>query len=123
MNMKKFLIGICLVISSVASYAGIVEDHGKKYMTKITTKDRDNHIKFQSTFPKVSFRVRKQDIIKAMLKIGSTTTIGELERNGILLKGDRKLLINLRRKHDGLIIQSGNVSMFVTERELEKVKK
>ncbi|MGL6115060.1 hypothetical protein [Cetobacterium sp. SF1] len=120
--MKKILVGLCLITMSMASFAGIIEDHNKKYMTAIKTYEKGDNIRFKGVFPKVSFTVRKKDIIKAMLKIGTTTTVGQFERNGIF-DTDRKQVITLKRRADGLLIQNRNVSMFVTEKELEKVRR
>ncbi|MGX6592360.1 hypothetical protein SAMN02745174_01535 [Cetobacterium ceti] len=121
--MKKIGIGLCLLLAmSTASFAGIIKDHGKKYLTAIKTYDKGDHIRFKGVFPKVSFRVRKKDIIKSMLRIGTTTTIGHIERNGII-QGDRNLIITLKRQNDGLWIKAPKVSMFVTEKELDKVRR
>lgn len=118
--MKKLL--LCLFLSmSMMSFAGVVQDHGKEYLTAIKTYDKDNNIRFKAVFPKISFTMRKRDVLKAMLKIGTTTTIGQFERNGIF-DADRKQVITLKRKADGLLIQNRNISMFVTEKELEKVR-
>lgn len=121
-NLKKLIAGIMLLVASAASYAGVINDNGKKYMTKITTEDRGDHVRFKGAFPKVSFRLTKRSVTKAMVTFGETKTIGELERNGII-QSDRKLPVRLERRGDGLLIESGRVSMFVTEKELEKVKK
>ncbi|MEG0583468.1 MAG: hypothetical protein RR476_02735 [Cetobacterium sp.] len=122
--MKKLILAACLLVGSVVSYAGIVKDNGKDYLTKIETQDKNDHIRFKASFPKVSIRVRKKDIIKAMLSPSGreTKTIGELERNGIV-KSDRMFVVFLRRKNDGLWLEVGNISMFVTEKELDKVKR
>ncbi|QNM15077.1 hypothetical protein [Fusobacterium hominis] len=118
--MKKILAGLFLSMSMM-SFAGVVQDHGKEYLTAIKTYDKDNNIRFKAVFPKISFTMRKRDVLKAMLKIGTTTTIGQFERNGIF-DADRKQVITLKRKADGLLIQNRNISMFVTEKELEKVR-
>lgn len=119
--MKKILIGLFLLSMSMFSFAGIVKDHGREYLTAIKTYDKGPNIRFKAVFPKISFTMRKKDVVKAMLKIGTTTTIGQFERNGIF-DTDRKQVITLKRRADGLLIQNRNISMFVTEKELEKVR-
>lgn len=103
---------------SLSAFAGVVNGT----VTKIRTYDKGNQIRFESKIPNLSFQVRKVDILKAMTRIGKVTSVGDLERNGLISSEDRAVVIQLDRVKDGLHIKSRNHSMFVTERELEKVR-
>ena len=103
---------------SLSAFAGVVNGT----VTKIRTYDKGNQIRFESKIPNLSFQVRKVDIIKAMTRIGKVTSVGDLERNGLISSEDRAVVIQLDRVKDGLHIKSRNHSMFVTERELDKVR-
>lgn len=103
---------------SLSAFAGVVNGT----VTKIRTYDKGNQIRFESKIPNLSFQVRKVDILKAMTRIGKVTSVGDLERNGLISSEDRAVVIQLDRVKDGLHIKSRNHSMFVTERELDKVR-
>lgn len=103
---------------SLSAFAGVVNGT----VTKIRTYDKGNQIRFESKIPNLSFQVRKVDILKAMTRIGKVTSVGDLERNGLISSEDRAVVIQLNRVKDGLHIKSRNHSMFVTERELNKVR-
>jgi hypothetical protein len=120
--LKKLIAGIMLIAASAVSYAGYINDNGHKYVTKITTEDKGDYYKFKGTFPKVSFKLSKSSVTKAMKVYGESRTIGEMERNGII-HTDRKLAVKLKRTNDGLYIESNKVTMYVSEKELSKVKK
>lgn len=103
---------------SLSAFAGVVNGT----VTKIRTYDKGNQIRFESKIPNLSFQVRKVDILKAMTRIGKVTSVGDLERNGLISSEDRAVVIQLDRVKDGLHIKSRNHSMFVTEKELDKVR-
>lgn len=104
---------------SFTAFAGIV--NGK--MTKIRSYEKGNQIRFESRIPNLSFQVKKVDIFKAMTRYGKIMSVADLERNGIILDVDRKVVVTLDRVKDGLHIKSRNHSMFVTERELDKIRR
>ncbi|MGL5948988.1 MAG: hypothetical protein ACRCYV_08080 [Aeromonas sp.] len=121
--MKKLSVLMLTALLSVFAFiapasAGTVD--GK--MTKIRVYERGNKLEFQSRIPKVSYHVKKVDVLKAMTRIGKMPTIVDLEKNGIFEDVDRKVGVTLDRVKDGLHIRGGRVSMFITERELDKVR-
>lgn len=120
--MKKIIAAILLGMSMTAM-AGIVEVDGKKTMTTIKASERDNHIKFESKLPNLTMRVSKITLLKAMTKKGITKSIVEIERNGIINTNGRNVPAVLDRVGDGLWIKTPTTMMFVTERELDKVKR
>ena len=67
--------------------------------------------------------MRKVDIFKAMTKRGVTYTIADVKRDGLIIDVDRKLRATLDRVGDGLHIKTARVNMFVSERELDDVRK
>ena len=87
---------------SFSAFAGLV--NGK--MTKIRSYEKGNQISFESKIPNVTFKVKKVDIFKAMTRYGKVMSVADFERKG-----------------DGLWIKSKNNSMFVTERELDKIRR
>ena len=104
---------------SLSAFAGVVNGS----MTKIRAYEKGNQIRFESKIPNLSFQVKKVDIFKAMTRYGKVKSVADLERNGIILDVDRKVIVTLDRVKDGLHIKSRNHSMFVTERELDKIRK
>ena len=58
-----------------------------------------------------------------MKRYGKVMWVASVERNGITWDVDRKEVVTLDRKGDGLWIKSKNNSMFVTERELDKIRR
>lgn len=120
--MKKILAALLLGMS-INAMAGVVEVNGKKTMTTIKASERDNHIKFSSVVPNLTMRVSKVTLLKAMTRIGKTNAIIEIERNGLLVDTDRKVAAVLDRVGDGLWIRTATTMMFITEKELDKVRK
>lgn len=116
--MRKLKMLVLAATLSLSAFAGVVNGT----VTKIRTYDKGNQIRFESKIPNLSFQVRKVDILKAMTRIGKVTSVGDLERNGLISSEDRAVVIQLDRVKDGLHIKSRNHSMFVTERELNKVR-
>ncbi|MGL5349645.1 MAG: hypothetical protein ACRDA0_03655 [Cetobacterium sp.] len=116
--MRKLKMLVLAATLSLSAFAGVVNGT----VTKIRTYDKGNQIRFESKIPNLSFQVRKVDILKAMTRIGKVTSVGDLERNGLISSEDRAVVIQLDRVKDGLHIKSRNHSMFVTERELDKVR-
>ena len=123
--MMKKIIALFVVVVALFSMsmptamAGSV--NGK--ITKIRAYEQGNQVRFESRIPNVDIVVRKVDIIKGMLKRGKTTAIVNIERDGILIDVDKKVLATLDRVGDGLYIKTRNVDMFVSEKELDRVKK
>ncbi|WP_418966261.1 hypothetical protein [Cetobacterium sp.] len=115
-KLKMLILGATL---SLSAFAGIVNGS----MTKIRAYEKGNQIRFESRIPNLSFQVRKVDIFKAMTRYGKVMSVADLERNGIILDVDRKVVVTLDRVKDGLYIKSKNNSMFVTERELDKIRR
>ena len=122
--MKKFITGLMLVMSLFLvmpqeASAGVV--NGK--VTKIRTYTQANKVYFESRIPNVSIIVRKVDVIKGMTKIGKTRTIVEIQRDGLIIDIDKKVGATLDRVGDGLHIRTNNLTMFITEKELDDVRK
>lgn len=115
-KLKIFILGVTL---SLSAFAGVVNGT----MTKIRCYEKGNQIRFESKVPNLSFQVRKVDIFKAMTKIGKVTSVGDLERNGLIHDSDRKVVVQLDRVKDGLYIKSRDNSMFITEKELDKIRR
>lgn len=57
-----------------------------------------------------------------MTRKGKTHAIADLEKNGIIIDVDRKARVTLDRVADGLYIRGNSLTMFITEKELEKVR-
>ena len=51
---------------------------------KIRAYEKGNQIRFESRVPNIAFQVKKSDILKAMLKTGSSKSIADLEINGLI---------------------------------------
>ena len=123
--MMKKIIALFVVVVALFSMsmptamAGSV--NGK--ITKIRAYEQGNKVRFESRIPNVDIVVRKVDIIKGMLKRGKTIAVVNIERDGILIDVDKKVLATLDRVGDGLYIKTRNVDMFVSEKELDRVKK
>lgn len=122
--MKKILLVLMLVVAAFtssipAAFAGTVEGR----VTKIRAYEEGSKIRFESRVPNVDIVVRKVDIIKAMTKRGITYTIVDVQRNGRIIDLDRKLRATLDRVGDGLHIRTSRVNMFVSERELDDVRR
>lgn len=101
------------------AYAGTV--NGK--ITKIRAYEDGPRIRFESRVPNVDIIVRKIDIFKAMTKVGVTHTIVDVKRDGLIVDVDKKLRATLDRVGDGLHIRTSRVSMFISERELDDVRR
>lgn len=110
---------ILITTLSLNTYAGMVNG----IATKVRTYEDDKQISFESKIPNLTFKVRKIDVLKAMTKIGTLNSIGNLEKNGLIKDIDKKVAIKLERVRDGLRITSRNDKMFITEKELDKIKK
>lgn len=108
-----------VTIFSLNAYAGIVNG----IPTKVKTYEYGNEFNFESKVPNITFKVKKSDVNKAMSKTGKFTVTGNVEKNGIVTDIDRKVKLRLERVRDGLYIISINDKMFVTEKELDKVKR
>ncbi|MGL5657369.1 MAG: hypothetical protein ACRCXY_11130 [Fusobacteriaceae bacterium] len=117
--MIKLKIFILITALSLNAYAGMVNG----IATKVRTYEYDNHISFESKIPNLTFKVRKIDVLKAMTKIGELSSVGNLEKNGIIQDINKKIVIRLERVNDGLRISSRKDKMFITEKELDKIKK
>ncbi|WP_027938492.1 hypothetical protein [Anaeroarcus burkinensis] len=91
--------------------------------TKIRAYEENRKIRFESRIPNINVSVRKIDIIKGMTKIGKTRTIIDIERDGLLIDIDKKVGATLDRVGHGLYIQTATFNMFITEKELDNVKK
>nr|AWH59745.1 hypothetical protein [Edwardsiella tarda] len=121
-KMKKSIGRFCLVALlalPLSAMAGSVD--GK--LTKIRSYDDGRKIEFKSRIPNVSFSLRKVDILKSMTRFGKTTAVADLEKNGIIVNTDRKALVTLDRVGDGLYIKGKTLTMFVTEKELENIRR
>ncbi|MEG1807777.1 hypothetical protein [Cetobacterium sp.] len=118
--MKNIIkIAILAGVLSVNALAGVVNGT----MTKVRAYEEGTQISFESKIPNVTFKVKKVDIFKAMTRVGKVTSIGDLEKNGLIHDTDRKVVVQLDRVKDGLYIKARNNSMFVTERELDKIRR
>lgn len=122
--MRKFLAALLLLVSVFTmqmpeAFAGTV--NGK--VTKLRAYEEGNKVRFESRIPNVDILVRKVDIFKAMTKRGVTYTIVDVQRDGLIVDVDKKLRATLDRVGDGLHIKTSRVNMFVTERELDDVRK
>lgn len=110
---------LLLTTFSLNAHAGVVNG----IPTKIKTYESGNEINFESKVPNITFKVRKSDVCKAMDRNEGVNSSGRIEKNGIVKDIDRKLKMRLERVNDGLRIISINDKMFVTEKELDKIKK
>lgn len=117
--MRKLKMLMLAATLSLSAFAGIVNGT----MTKIRAYEEGTQISFESKIPNVTFKVKKVDIFKAMTRVGKVTSVGDLEKNGLIHDTDRKVVIQLDRVKDGLHIKARNNSMFVTEKELDKIRK
>ncbi|MGL5027258.1 MAG: hypothetical protein ACRC6P_14955 [Shewanella oncorhynchi] len=119
---NKFLLTLTTIFSlfimSSSAFAGSVD--GK--ITKIRAYEEGNKILFQSRFPNVSFSLRKADILKVMTRHGKTRASADLEKNGVIIKTDRSVRVTLDRVGDGLYIRGNTLTMFVSEKELDKIR-
>ncbi|MGL5124328.1 MAG: hypothetical protein ACRC6K_09300 [Fusobacteriaceae bacterium] len=120
--MKKIIMIIGVLAMSIGTLAGSVTVDGKKTLTKIIASERKDHIKFESKFPSLTMRISKRDVLKGMTKIGKTRTIVEIERNGIINSDARNVVATLDRIRDGLWVKTNTTQMFITEKELKKIK-
>ncbi|MGL5360562.1 MAG: hypothetical protein ACRDBI_12740 [Shewanella sp.] len=121
--MKKTIAMVMTAMLSVlltfsAAHAGTVD--GK--MTKIRVYENGKKLEFKSKIPNVSFQLKKVDVLKAMTRVGKTLASADLEKNGLIIDVDRKVAVTLDRVGDGLYIRGKTMTMFVTEKELEKVR-
>ncbi|MGL4687595.1 MAG: hypothetical protein ACRCVS_02790 [Fusobacteriaceae bacterium] len=121
--MKKNIMIVAVLAMSVVTLAGSVTLDGKKTLTKIVASERQEHIKFESKFPSLVMRISKRDVLKGMTRIGKTRTIVEIERNGIINSDARNVGATLDRIKDGLWVKTSRTQMFITEKELKKIKK
>ncbi len=117
--MKKLKILVLLVTFSLSAHAGMVNG----LPTKIKTYENGNEINFESKVPNITFKVKKSDVYKAMDRNEGVNSSGRIEKNGVIKDIDRKLKMRLERVNDGLRIISINDKMFITEKELDKIKK
>ena len=92
-------------------------------LTKIRAYDTGRSIKFKSIIPNVAIITTKKDIIKGMLKPGVTRTLVKVERDGIFIDSGRYMGATLDRVGDGLYIKTSVVKMFISERELDDVRR
>ncbi|MGL5008118.1 MAG: hypothetical protein ACRC53_12370 [Plesiomonas sp.] len=107
-----------LLALSFSSVAGSVNGQ----LTKIRAYEKGRKIEFKSRVPNVSFSLTKVDILKAMTRFGKTTAVADLEKNGLIINTDRKALVTLDRVRDGLYIKGKTLTMFITEKELDRVR-
>ena len=114
--LKLILTGLLL---SMPLFAGKVDG---KY-AKIRAYEKGEQIRFESRVPNIAFQVKKSDILKAMLKTGSSKSIADLEINGLIKDVDKKVIVTLRRVNDGLYIKYNDRTMFVSEKELDDIRK
>lgn len=117
--MRKLKMLMLAATLSLSAFAGVVNGTA----TKIRAYEEGTQISFESKIPNVTFKVKKVDIFKAMTRVGKVTSVGDLEKNGLIHDTDRKVVIQLDRVKDGLHIKAKNNSMFVTEKELDKIRK
>ncbi|MGL4712526.1 MAG: hypothetical protein ACRC7J_11245 [Vibrio ordalii] len=119
---SKFMLPLVAALSfcvmSTSAFAGSVD--GK--ITKIRAYEEDSKILFKSRFPNVSYSLRKGDILKVMTRHGKTRATADLEKNGIIVKADRRVRVTLDRVGDGLYIRGNTLTMFVSERELDNIR-
>ncbi|MGL5092617.1 MAG: hypothetical protein ACRC8B_17085 [Aeromonas sobria] len=119
---SKFMLPLVAALSfcvmSISAFAGSVD--GK--ITKIRAYEEDSKILFKSRFPNVSYGLRKGDILKVMTRHGKTRATADLEKNGIIVKADRRVRVTLDRVGDGLYIRGNTLTMFVSERELDNIR-
>lgn len=122
--MKKIFILLTIITTFLSLNIGVVSA-GKVNgnYAKIRTYEKGRLVYFESKIPNVRIITRKVDVLKGMTKIGKTRTIVEIERNGLLVDIDKKVGATLDRVGDGLFIRAGNITMFVSERELDDVRK
>lgn len=123
--MKKILCAVfaaamlTLVPGTDSVYAGSVNGN----LTKIRAYDTGRSIKFKSIIPNVAIYTTKKDILKGMLKLGVTRTLVKIERDGIFIDRGKYVGATLDRVGDGLYIKTSAVKMFISERELDDVRK
>lgn len=115
---KLFIVLLILIVSASSVFAGSVD--GK--LTKIRVYEEGRNIRFKSKIPNLTYIVRKIDVLKGMTRRGKTLVKAKLEKNGLILDFDKKTLVTLDRVGDGLYIKSKVHTMYVTEKELEKVR-
>ncbi|MGL4865691.1 MAG: hypothetical protein ACRC8F_05175 [Cetobacterium sp.] len=116
--MRKIKILILAATLSLTALAGSVNGN----ITKIRAYEQGSQISFESKIPNMTFKVKKTDIFKAMTRIGKVMSVADLEKNGIILDVDRKVVVTLDRVKDGLYIKSKTNTMFISERELDKIR-
>ncbi len=121
--MKKIIMTVAILAMSISTLAGSVTVGGRKTLTKIIASERGNHIKFESKFPSLVMRISKRDVFKGMTRIGKTRTIVEIERNGIINTDARNVAATLDRIGDGLWVKTRTTQMFITEKELKRIKR
>ncbi|MGL4787798.1 MAG: hypothetical protein ACRC2Q_13095 [Cetobacterium sp.] len=117
--MRKLKMLALATVLSLTALAGSV--NGK--ITKIRAYEKGNQVSFESRIPNLTFKVRKTDIFKAMTRKGKIMSVADLEKNGVILDIDRQVVVTLDRVGDGLYIKTKNNTMFVSEKELDKIKK
>ncbi|MGL5251480.1 MAG: hypothetical protein ACRC7P_10420, partial [Enterovibrio sp.] len=81
-----------------------------------------SNVRFESRIPNLTFIVSKKKITRAMLKIGREPAVVKVEKNGFIVDKDHKVVATLVRRADGLEIRTPNHHMFVTEKELKRVR-
>ena len=57
-----------------------------------------------------------------MTRKGKIMSVADIEKNGIIHDVDRKAVVTLDRVGDGLYIKTKNNTMFVTVKELDKIR-
>ncbi len=127
MNRKQLYKSLFLALTFAFSWSvALPEAHAgviNGTPTKIRAYEENRKIRFESRIPNINVSVRKIDIIKGMTKIGKTRTIIDIERDGLLIDIDKKVGATLDRVGHGLYIQTATFNMFITEKELDNVKK
>ncbi|WP_040406952.1 hypothetical protein [Cetobacterium somerae] len=116
--MRKLKMLVLTAALSLTALAGSVNGN----MTKIRAYNDGNQISFESRIPNLTFKVKKTDILKSMTRKGKIMSVADIEKNGIILDVDRKAVVTLDRVGDGLYIKTKNNTMFVTEKELDKIR-
>lgn len=119
--MKKLIISLFVVALSVVSFSAAAGSVDGK-LTKIRAYDKNGKVEFKSRVPNVSFTLRKADIVQAMTRFGKTQAVADLEKDGLIVKADRKAFVTLDRVKDGLYIRGKTLIMFVSEDELENLR-
>lgn len=113
--MRKIIATLSLLAMGLTALAGTVNGT----LTRIRVSDRDNEVKFESKVPDLTYRVRKIDIVRGMTRHGKTTARADIERMGIKARVE----VTLDRVANGLYIKSANNDMFITEKELEGIRR